>query len=279
MAKLGQFNTLTVLKKVSFGVYLEGSDTQEILLPKRYVTQNCAVGDVLDVFVYMDSADRIIATTDIPKAMVGQCAFLKVVAVNTVGAFVDWGLPKDLLVPYGQQQRAMRVGQSYVVYLYIDSASTRIVASTKLAKFLPDTSAGFEQQQAVDLLIFARTPLGFNVVIDNAVTGLLFHSDTLKPVMIGQTITGYIKRIRQDKKIDVCLKLTNRQALDDLSVEILCFLKRHGGQSTLTDKSSPKKIFDQFSVSKSSYKKALGKLYKKRLIVIKNTHISLVNKT
>ena len=277
MAKLGKMSTLTVLKQVDMGVYL-GGDEQDILLPKRYVPKDCATGDQLAVFIYLDSEDRLIATTDTPKAMVGECAFLKVVDVNKVGAFLDWGLPKDLLVPYNEQHEAMNVGQYYVVYLYIDSASKRIVASTKLDKFLANTSAHYKEQQAVDLLVYARTPLGYNVVIDGATIGLLFHSDVIYSISIGKRIKGYIKHIRQDKKIDVCLKLTDRQALDELSTQILYFLKSRGGRSSLTDKSSPAMIADQFGVSKSSYKKALGKLYKKRLIVIKKTHILLANK-
>ena len=276
MAELGKLNTLTVIKKLDFGIYLDGGEGEEILLPRRYVPEGCSVGDQLEVFVYLDSEDMLIATTETPKAEVGECAFLKVIEVNRVGAFLDWGLPKDLLVPFGEQQKPMQVGQSYVVYLYIDPASERIAASTKLDKFLSDTSPYYKEQQAVELLICGRTDLGYRAVVDGATIGLLFKSDVLQPISIGQKMKGYIKHIRADKKLDLCLQLVNRQALDALSKQILAYLNKEGGQSTLTEKSPPDMIAKQFGVSKSSYKKALGKLYKQRLIVIEKTHITLV---
>jgi len=195
--------------------------------------------------------------------------------VNRVGAFLDWGLPKDLLVPFGEQQKPMQVGQSYVVYLYIDPASERIAASTKLDKFLSDTSPYYKEQQQVDLLICGRTDLGYRAVVDGGTIGLLFKSDVFKPISIGQKMKGYIKHIREDKKLDLCLQLVSREALDDLSEKILAFIKSEGGKTTLTEKSPPDVISKQFGVSKSSYKKALGKLYKKRLIVIEKTHLEL----
>jgi len=276
MVELGKLNTLTVLKKLDFGLYLDGGDGEEILLPRRYVPEGCSVGDELEVFVYLDSEDLLIATTETPKAEVGECAYLSVVEVNHIGAFLDWGLPKDLLVPFGEQQKPMQVGQSYVVYLYVDQASERIAASTKLDKFLADTSPYYKVQQQVDLLICGRTDLGYRAVVDGGTIGLLFKSDVFKPISIGQKIKGYIKHIREDKKLDLCLQLVSREALDDLSEKILAFITAEGGQTTMTEKSPPDVIAKQFGVSKSSYKKALGKLYKKRLIVIEKTHIALV---
>lgn len=277
MVELGKLNTLTVVKKLDFGIYLDGGDLEEILLPSRYVPQDCSVGDELDVFIYLDSEDMLIATTETPKAMVGECAYLEVVEVNQVGAFLDWGLPKDLLVPFGEQQKPMEVGQSYAVYLYIDDASERIAASSQIDKFLPDTSPYYKEKQQVELLIYGRTDLGYKAVINESVTGLIFNSDVFKPIRIGQTITGYIKGVRADKKLDLCLQLVNREALDALSKQILTFIKEQGGSTTLTDKSPPEEINKQFGVSKSSYKKALGKLYKKRLIVIEKQKVSLTD--
>ncbi len=276
MVQLGKLNTLTVLKFVDFGIYLDGEAYGEILLPSRYVPQGCRVGDALEVFLHLDSDDLLIATTEIPKAMVGECAFLKVVAVNQVGAFLDWGLPKDLLVPFGEQQKPMEVGKFYVVYLYIDDASERIAASTYIDKFLPDASLYFKEQQQVDLLIYGRTDLGYKAVVNGVVTGLIFNSDVYTPLQQGQTLKGYIKNIRPDKKLDLYLQIANREALDTLSEQILAFLKKQGGRSTMTEKSAPELIAKEFGASKSSYKKALGKLYKKRLIVIEKTHIELV---
>ena len=279
MAELGKKNNLTVIKSLDFGVYLDGGDLDEILLPSRYVPEGCTIGDQLEVFVYLDSEDLLIATTETPKAMVDECAVLKVVEVNQIGAFLDWGLPKDLLVPFGEQQKPMQVGQSYVVYLYIDQASERITASTKLDKFLGDTSPYFKEQQQVELLICGRTDLGYKAVVNGSVIGLIFNSEVFKPIRIGQTIKGFIKRIRSDKKLDLCLQLVDRETLDALSEQILTFIKAQGGQTTLTDKSSPHEISQQFGVSKSSYKKALGKLYKKRLINIEKQLVSLVKDT
>lgn len=276
MVEIGKRNTLRVVKFVDFGVYLDGENFREILLPSRYVPQGCVVGDEIDIFLYLDSDDLLIATTEIPKAMVGECAYLKVAAVNQVGAFLDWGLPKDLLVPFGEQQKPLEVDKSYVVYLYIDDASQRIAASTQIDKFLPDNSLYFKEQQQVDLLIYGRTDLGYKAIVNGVVTGLLFNSDVYTPLQNGQALKGYIKQVRPDKKLDLYLQLANREALDTLSEQILAFLQKEGGRSTMTEKSPPELIAKQFDASKSSYKKALGKLYKKRLILIEKTHIELV---
>tara|TARA_R110001606_G_scaffold363430_3_gene517556 strand:+ start:11128 stop:11961 length:834 start_codon:yes stop_codon:yes gene_type:complete len=276
MVEIGKRNTLRVVKFVDFGVYLDGENFREILLPSRYVPQGCVIGDEIDIFLYLDSDDLLIATTEIPKAMVGECAYLKVAAVNQVGAFLDWGLPKDLLVPFGEQQKPLEVGKSYVVYLYIDDASQRIAASTQIDKFLPDNSLYFKEQQQVDLMIYGRTDLGYKAIVNGVVTGLIFNSDVYTPLQNGQALKGYIKHVRPDKKLDLYLQIANREALDTLSEQILAFLQKEGGRSTMTEKSAPELIAKQFGASKSSYKKALGKLYKKRLILIEKTHIELV---
>jgi len=276
MVNIGQINTLVVLKKVDFGVYLDGNELGEILLPERYVPAGCKLRDEINVFIYLDSEDLLIATTQTPKAMVGECAYLKVIEVNAVGAFLDWGLPKDLLVPYGEQQKPMEVGQSYVVKLYIDEASDRIAASSRLNKFVVDTSPYFKPQQLVELLICERTELGYKAVVNQGVIGLLFNSDVVKPVSYGDTLQGYVKQVREDNKLDLCLQLVTREALDALSQEILAFIEAEGGVTTLTDKSAPEDIAKQFGVSKSSYKKALGKLYQKRIVLIEKKTVSLV---
>ena len=276
MVNIGQVNNLVVVKKVDFGVYLDGNELGEILLPERYVPAGCKLRDEINVFIYLDSEDLLIATTQTPKAMVGECAYLKVIEVNAVGAFLDWGLPKDLLVPYGEQQKPMEVGQSYVVKLYIDEASDRIAASSRLNKFVVDTSPYFKPQQLVELLICERTELGYKAVVNQGVIGLLFNSDVVKPVSYGDTLQGYVKQVREDNKLDLCLQLVTREALDALSQEILVFIEAEGGVTTLTDKSAPEDIAKQFGVSKSSYKKALGKLYQKRIVLIEKKTVSLV---
>ena len=276
MAEIGKFNTLRVIKRLDFGIYLDGGDLDEILLPARYVPEQCEIGDQLEVFIYLDSEDLLIATTEIPKATVGECAYLKVLDVNRVGAFLDWGLPKDLLVPFSEQIKPMEVGQSYVVYLYLDDASERITGTTRLENFLPDASPYFKVDQQVDLLIAGQTDLGYKAVVNGVVTGLIFQSEVFKPLQQGQELKGYIKQVRADKKLDLYLQRTSRESLDDLSKQIMAFIKQQGGQITLTDKSSPEAIAQQFNVSKSSYKKSLGKLYKKKMIVITKETVSLV---
>ena len=275
MAEIGKINYLEVVKKVDFGVYLDGDELGEILLPERDVPPDCVVGEGLDVFVHLDSEDLLIATTQMPKAMVGESAFLKVVEVNAVGAFLDWGLPKDLLVPYSEQQKPMEVGHSYVVYVYVDEETDRIAASSRLNKFVVDSSPYFKVQQTVELLICERTDLGYKAVVNQSVIGLLFNSDVIQTVRVGETLQGYIKEVRPDKKLDLCLQLVSREALDDLSRKVMAFIQSEGGKTTLTDKSAPADIAKQFGVSKSSYKKALGKLYQRRLIVIEKHQVTL----
>ena len=275
MAEIGKINHLEVVKKVDFGVYLDGDELGEILLPERDVPPGCVVGEGLDVFVHLDSEDLLVATTQMPKAMVGECAFLKVVEINAVGAFLDWGLPKDLLVPYSEQQKPMVVGQSYVVYVYVDEETDRIAASSRLNKFVVDSSPYFKVQQKVELLICEQTDLGYKAVVNQSVIGLLFNSDVIRPVRVGETLQGYIKEVRSDKKLDLRLQLVSREALDDLSKQVMAFIQSEGGKTTLTDKSAPADIAKQFGVSKSSYKKALGKLYQKRLIVIEKHQVTL----
>ncbi len=274
--KVGRVNVLRVIKRLPFGVYLvAGSEKEEILLPKRYEPENCEVGDLLKVFIYFDSEDRIIATTEIPFAQVDECAYLNVVDVNDVGAFMDMGLMKDLFVPFSEQETRMKKGQSYVVHLYLDEHSGRIMASSKLDKFLLETTHYHKAGQAVDLLIYAQTELGFKAAIGSTYMGLLYNNEIYQPIKIGDKLNGYIKHIRSDKKIDLTLQLASEKTRGDLANKILDYLAKQGGSSTLTDKSSPEEIYQQFSVSKKAYKKALGALYKRRLIKIEKDKISL----
>lgn len=276
MAQIGKKNRLRVVKEVSFGVYLDGDEHGEILLPRRYLPKSWAVGEEIEVFVYLDSDDQLIATTQRPRIMVGQCAYLEVKAVNNYGAFLDWGLAKDLLVPFKQQATPMKEGKSYVVYAYLDEDSERIAATSRLHKYLSETSDGFKPKQEVKLLICGRSEMGYKAVINNTHLGLIFKDDAFKPLKYGQKLEGFIKAIRDDDKIDLCLQLPGKAARQELSDKILDHLKAHGGSSTLTDKSPPEDIYNQFNVSKGSYKKALGALYKQRKIVIEKDEIRLV---
>jgi len=277
LAEIGRVNHLFVESIAPQGVYLQGGWLGKILLPKRFVPKNIEAGDYVDVFVYLDSEDRYIATTQKPKAQVGEVAFLKVVEVNQVGAFLDWGLPKDLLVPFNQQQKAMAVGQSYPVYIYSDDETHRIAASSKLNRFICRLSDDYQQGQAVELIISDRTDIGYSAVINHHVWGVLFYSDVVTPLKIGQKIKGYIKRIREDGKIDLSLHKPGFAKVEDLSVRILKALNQHQGFLPLSDKSAPDEIYQMFNVSKKAYKMTIGTLYKKRLIAIDKDGIRLTD--
>lgn len=279
MLKIGQMNHLQVIKQVDFGIFLDGGNFGNILLPRRYVPATAKIGDMLDVFIYLDSDDCIIATTLTPHVMVGQCAFLEVKEVNSVGAFLDWGLPKDLLVPYNEQQKPMEAGRSYVVSVFLDKHSNRITASSHLSRHLEERASGLKLQQAVDLLICGRSDLGFKAVINHTHLGLIFRDDAPRTLLQGEQLTGYIKEIRDDRKIGLSLQpsIPNSTRRDELTDIILAHLKENDGVSTLTDKSEPEEIYHQYKVSKGIYKNALSKLYKERKILISKEKISLVS--
>ena len=274
--RIGRTNVLRVVKRLPFGAYLSASSAkEEILLPKRYEPEGCKVDDLLKVFIYFDSEDRIIATTEIPLAQVDECAYLKVVDVNKVGAFLDIGLMKDLFVPYAEQETPMEKGKSYVVRTYLDEHSGRIMASSKLDKFLLEESHSHQAEQAVDLIIYAETELGYKAVVGTTYIGLLYKNELLEPLKIGDKKQGYIKTVRSDKKLDLTLQQPSQKTRSSLANQILSFIKEQGGSSTLTDKSTPDDIYKQFKVSKKEYKKALGALYKRRLIVIEKELVKL----
>lgn len=275
MTKIGKMNHLQVVKLVDFGVYLDAEEFSTVLLPKRYAPEGCAVGDWLDVFIYLDSEDDLIATTLTPKAMLGECAYLKVTDVNDAGAFLDWGLPKDLLVPYNEQHKPMEVNKSYVVTLQLDAGTDRLFASSKLNRYLEETSHGFKPQQAVDLLICGRSDMGYKAVVNHTHLGLIFRDDAFKPLKYGQRLQGYIKELRADKKLDLSLQLPAGAARQDLGEQIIAHLQANGGTSTLTDKAAPDDIYHHFNVSKKNYKKALGALFKQKRIVIGKDEIKL----
>lgn len=273
---IGRMNRLQVVKEVEFGVFLDGEHLDTILLPRRYVPEGCGIGDWLDVFLYMDSEDLLIATTLTPKAQVGECAYLKVTDVNAAGAFLDWGLPKDLLVPYGEQHKPMELGRSYVVHVYRDEYSDRLLASSRLSRHLSEKNVYFKAAQAVDLLICGRSEMGYKAVINHTHLGLIFKDEAFKPLSYGQRVPGFIKSIRSDSKIDLSLQPPAALGRDALTEQILAHLQSNGGTSTLTDKCSPQDIYRLFNVSKNNYRKALGKLYKEKKILIEPHQITLL---
>jgi len=276
MLLIGQKNCLKVVKHVDFGLFLDGDKYGNILLPKRYVTAEMKVGMDLDVFIYLDSDDCIIATTLEPKVMVGQCAFLEVKEVNAVGAFLDWGLPKDLLVPYSEQLKPMEAGRSYVVCVYLDRHSSRITASSRLSHHLEERASGMSPNQAVDVLISGRSDMGFKAVVNHTHLGLIFQDEVFKTPLVGEKHVGYIKNIRPDRKLDISLHPRNSDVKNSLAERILAFLISNGGESRLTDKSEPEEIYKQYNASKGNYKNALSLLYKQRKILISPEKITLV---
>jgi predicted RNA-binding protein (virulence factor B family) len=277
MTVIGRLNRLIVVKDLDQGVYLDGEDRGEILLPRRYVPQDCNPGSSIEVFIYRDSGDRIIATTQKPFAMVGQFAALKVVSVNSSGAFLDCGLDKDLLVPFREQKQKMEEGRSYVVFVYIDDKTDRIAASSKLDKFLGRQTGHFQQDQEVELLVCEQTEIGYKAIINNTHWGILYKNEVFGHLEQGRHIQGYIKKVRDDGKIDLSLHKPGYEKVDDLSGRIIHILREQRGFIPITDKSSPEIIYDLFGVSKKTYKKAIGALYKKRVIILEEDGIRLID--
>ena len=276
MIELGRMNSLTIVKEVDFGLYLDGGDAGEILLPIRYVPKYYNVGDKLEVFLYRDSEDRLIATTETPYAMVGDFACLKVVAASKAGAFLDWGLPKDLLLPFSEQIHQVEEGKRYVVVVFVDENSDRITASAKLDDFLYDENDGeFEPGEAVSLFVANKSELGYKVIINHGHWGLLHHQEAVRDLKRGETIDGFIKAIRPDDKIDVCMHLRPSEKTDHVADMIMAALEQKGGLLPLTDKSSADEIHARFGVSKGKFKKAIGALYKQRKITLDEDGIRL----
>jgi predicted RNA-binding protein (virulence factor B family) len=276
VADIGKLNKLRVVKEVDFGIYLDGGIHGEILMPKRYVPEDCKPEDIIDAFVYMDSADRIIATTEKPYAMVDEFTLLTVISVNQVGAFLDWGLMKDLLVPFSEQTVKMEEGKSYMVFIYLDNESRRIVASAKLDQFLDNKPPVFEVGEVVDLIICSKTEIGYKAIVNNTWWGVLYGNEVFQHLNKGQRIKGYIKKVREDDKIDLSLFKPHYAKVDDISTIIMERVTERGGYLEVTDKSSPETIYDVFGVSKKAYKIAIGKLYKEKYIALEKEGIRII---
>jgi uncharacterized protein len=276
MVDIGKFNTLEVVRAVEFGFYLAGEETGEILLPQALAPKGCRVGDTLEVFIYLDSEDRLVATTQTPYACVGEFALLRVAAVDNVGAFLSWGLSKDLLVPFREQKIKLNEGRSYVVRVYLDERTDRIVGSTKLDKFLELEPCGYAADDEVELLVTQRTDLGYKAIVNDAYWGVLYQNEVFQRLDVGQGIIGYVKKVREDGKIDLVLEKPGYEKIDGMAGMILERLKENDGFLPLTAKSSPEDVYACFGVSKKNYKKALGSIYKKRLVSIDPDGIRLV---
>lgn len=277
MVRIGRNCTLDVVRFTDNGAYLDGGPYGEILLPKRYVPENCKEEDEIDVFISLDSEDRLVATTDYPVAMVGEFAYLPVVDVTDFGAFLDWGMAKNLLVPFREQTVKMQVGQSYVVFIYVDEKTGRIVASAKFNKYLNKIELDVAVGDEVDLLIARQTELGLQAIINGEHSGIIYANELFKPVKIGDKVKGYIKKIREDGKIDLSLEKQGYVKIDPVSTEILEKLKTANGFIALSDKSDPDLIKAQLGISKKTFKKAIGALYKAKQILIQEDGIKLIS--
>lgn len=298
--KLGDYNTLKMVKiaehpnphsfggKEIFGIYLDGGKEGDILMPQKYVPQGVKIGDEVRCFIYLDQDERPIATTETPFAKVGEFAYLECTWVNEYGAFLNWGLMKDIFCPFREQKRKMEIGERYIVYIYIDEESYRIVASAKIEHFLTDvlTIKNKDSEETDDnkietgaelpILIWQKSPLGFKVIIDNKYQGLIYQDQIFRLVHTGDQLQGYIQNIRADGKIDVSLQPVGRRQTEDFAETLLQYLKDNNGICELGDKSEADAIYRQFHVSKKVYKRAVGDLYKRRLIMVESTRIKLL---
>jgi hypothetical protein len=279
MPSVGKYNNLIVVKELDFGVYLDGSELGEILLPRHYVPDNCKTGDEIEVFLYFDSEDRIIATTEKPFATVGEFALLRVKSVDQYGAFLDWGLMKDLLVPFREQKTNMAVGRSYIVYVYYDQSSNRIAASAKLEKYLDGEPSNYEVGQQVELLIWQASDLGYKAIINQSHQGILYSNEVFQKLDIGQSIKGYIKKVRDDNKIDLSLFPSGYDKIGEHTDKIIEYLRQQGGYANITDKTPPETIYTLFGITKKTFKNAIGNLYKQEIIVLEKEGIRLVGDT
>lgn len=273
--EIGKYNTLTIVKDLDFGVYLDGGNGLEILLPARYVPKNVKPGVEVEVFVYHDNEGRLIATTDRPYAIAGEFAFMTVKSVNDMGAFLEWGIMKDLLVPFREQKAKMREGGVYLVYVHVDHVTQRIVASAKIDKYLDNVIPEYTPNQEVNLLVAEETEIGYKVIISNLHWGLVYRNEVFRPLETGDRLKGYIKEVREDEKIDVSLTPLGYKKVTSITDRILDSLKGQGGFLPVHDKSDPKQIYALFQCSKKAFKQAIGALYKEKKIRIEPNGIRL----
>lgn len=277
MIEIGKINTMNLVRETEHGVYLDGEEHGEILMPVKFVTEEVRNSGKAEVLVYTDSEDRLVATTEKPFAMAGEFALLKVVENSKFGSFLDWGLPKDLLVPYREQRSKMKEGNSYLVYIYLDLLSNRIAASAKLEKYLNNTPCEYKFGEEVDLIIAEETDIGYKAIVNCAHWGMLYHNQLYERYETGSKIKGYIAKVREDEKIDLLPEKPGYEKVDAISEKILEELKENRGFLAVSDKSSPEMINAMFGISKKNFKKAIGNLYKQRIIEFVSDGIKLKN--
>ncbi|GGB08996.1 CvfB family protein [Agarivorans gilvus] len=277
MLEIGRLNQLTVIELADLGAYLDGGEWGDILLPTKELPEHLAEGDELTVFVYRDNEQNLLATRQTPKVQVGECANLLVKEINDVGIFLDWGLEKDLFLPFSEQQQPMEVDRHYVVYVYLDNQQ-RITASNKLDRYIDKSPHHYQRGDKVQLLIAGRTELGYKAVVNHQHWGVLYYDQVFKRIRAGYSCEGYIQKVREDQKLDVSLEPIGIKKAIDIGEQILTKLEQEQGYLALSDKSSPQAIAAIFGVSKATFKKAIGRLYKEGLITISKTGIVLNSK-
>lgn len=272
---LGDYNNLEIVKRVDFGVYLDGGADGEILLPARYVPEGHEVGDVVKVFIYLDNEERLVATTETPLAKVGDFAYLKVAWINKYGAFLDWGLMKDLFVPFHEQTGRMEVGTWHLVYVTVDKVSRRLFASERLDRYTSKGNPPYGTGDEVDITVWRRTDLGWKVIVDNCYQGLVYGNEIFRPISAGDKMRAIVKAVRPDGKIDITLQRTGKANDDDASDKLLAMLEDNGGHLAVCDKTPPEEIYAMLGMSKKTFKRAAGKLYKERRITITDDGLTL----
>ncbi|MCD8235133.1 MAG: S1-like domain-containing RNA-binding protein [Prevotellaceae bacterium] len=277
--RLGKRNRLEVLREVDFGFYLDGGEIGEILLPRRNAPENCRIGDIVDVFLYLDSEERLTATTETPLIEVGKFAYLQVKWTNEFGAYLDWGLMKDLFCPFREQKMRMQQGHSYVVYCYIDTVTYRIAASAKVEKFLSEAMPPYEQGECVEILIQQKTDLGFKAIVEGRFGGLIYDNEIFRELHTGDTLSAYIKQVREDGKIDLTLQPHGKELVEGFSEKLLNYMiSVEDGFIPFHDKTPAEDIYAKFKVSKKTFKRAAGDLYKHRLINIEDNGLRLTKR-
>ena len=275
MIKVGEYNEMEVLREVDFGFYLD-DNAEGILLPKRFVPEGLAVGDKIKVFIYHDSEGRLLATTQHPKGVVGDIVKMKAVTVTNQGAFLDWGLMKDIFVPKSKQLGGMREGAEYLVKIYLDEQTGRVAATEKIEPFLSNEDLAVKENEAVDLTVYRRTDIGYLVIINNVHTGVLHFNEIYQNIGVGDKMKGFVKKIRPDNKIDVVAGKQGYERVEDEAGKILRLLNESNGYLPFHDKSDPDEIYAFFGMSKKSFKMALGTLYKQQKISLAKTGIKLL---
>ncbi len=279
MIKLGEYNTLKILRDTDPGLFLGNDEGNDILLPNKYIPQQFEIGDMLEVFVYLDHEERPVATTLKPHIKPGEFAMLRCNYTNEFGAFLDWNLEKDLFCPFKEQAFKMRQGDWYLVYCYIDDETDRLVASSKTNSFLSNKELNVKQFDEVNLIVSHPSEIGMNVIVNEKHLGLIYKDDIYKEISVGDRLKGIIKKVRPDNKLDISLSQIGYRNIEPNAQKILDILKDNSGFLPYTDKSNPEDIKETFEMSKKSFKKAIGSLYKKRILSLQDNGIKLSDKT